>query len=98
MSFLIKSKILWIMLIITKLKFKREVLKSIYLFIIFFSCVCIKMSKKLSAKYYQENKEGMPKKFAKDIKIFLKNKKKKSGNILVNVRKISQRMKNKSFL
>ena len=41
------------------------------------------MSKKLSAKYYQENKEGMPKKLAKDIKIFLKNKKKKSGNILV---------------
>ena len=56
------------------------------------------MSKKLSAKYYQENKEGMTKKLAKDIKIFLKNKKKKSGNILVNVRKISQRMKNKSFL
>ena len=85
------------MLIITKLKFKREVLNPfIYLFI--YSCVFIKMSKKLSAKYYQENKEGMQKKLAKDIKIFLKNKKKKSGNILMNVRKISQRMKNKSFL
>ena len=89
------------MLIITKLKFKREVLNPfIYLFIylFIFSCVFIKMSKKLSAKYYQENKEGMQKKLAKDIKIFLKNKKKKSGNILMNVRKISQRMKNKSFL
>ena len=33
----------------------------------------IKMSKTLSAKYYQENKERI----VRDIKIFLKNKKKK---------------------
>ena len=33
----------------------------------------------------------------KDIKIFLKQKKKKSDNMDVNVRKISQKMKNKSL-
>ena len=35
------------------------------------------MSKKLSAKYYQENKERLQKKLVKDVKIFLKKKKKK---------------------
>ena len=34
------------------------------------------MSKIFSAKYYQENKEKLQKKFVKDIKIFLKKKKK----------------------
>ena len=48
----------------------------------------------LSAKYYQENKE----KLVKDIKIFLKKKKKKSNNMVVNVTKITQKMKNKSLL
>ena len=38
------------------------------------------MSKTLSVKYYQENKERQPKKLLKDIKIFLKKKKKKSNN------------------
>ena len=33
----------------------------------------------------------------KDIKIFLKQTKKKSDNMVVNVRKISQKMKNKSL-
>ena len=42
------------------------------------------MSKNLSAIYYQENKERLQKK-AQDIKIFLKKKKKKSGNMVVNV-------------
>ena len=56
------------------------------------------MFKTLSAKYYQENKERLQKKLAKDIKIFLKKKKKKSGNMVVNVTKISQMMKNKSLL
>ena len=32
------------------------------------------MSKLLSAKHYQENKERLQKKLAKDIKIFLKKK------------------------
>ena len=56
------------------------------------------MSKTLSAKYYQENKERIQKKLAKDIKIFLKKKKKKSSNMAVNVTKISEEMKNKSLL
>ena len=57
-----------------------------------------KMSKNLSAKYYQENKERQQKKLVKTIKIFLEKKKKKSDNMVVNVTKISQKMKNKSFL
>ena len=36
------------------------------------------MSKNLSAKYYQENKEGLEKKLVKDIKIFLNKKRKKA--------------------
>ena len=56
------------------------------------------MSKNLPSKYYQENKERLQKKLVKDIKIFLKKKKKKTNNIVVNVTKISQNMKNKSLL
>ena len=37
------------------------------------------MSKTLSAKYYQENKERLQKKLRKDTKIFLKKKKKKAA-------------------
>ena len=37
----------------------------------------MKMSKDSSAKYYQENKEKLQKKLLKDIKVFLKKKKKK---------------------
>ena len=33
------------------------------------------MSKTLSTKYYQENKERLQKKLPKDLKIFLKKKK-----------------------
>ena len=57
----------------------------------------IKMSKTLSVKYYQENKERLQKKLTKDIKIFLKKKKKKSGDMFENVTKISQKMKDKNF-
>ena len=46
------------------------------------------MSKNLSSKYYQENKERLQKKLMKDIKIFLKKKKKKSNNMVVKVTKI----------
>ena len=56
------------------------------------------MSKTLSAKYYQENKEIIQKNLVKDIKIFLRKKKKKSNNMIVNVTKISQKIKNKSLL
>ena len=38
------------------------------------------------------------KKPMKDIKIFLNKKKKKSNNMVVNITKISQKMKNKSLL
>ena len=56
------------------------------------------MSKTLSVKYYQENKERLQKKLVKDIKIFLKKKKKKRNNMVVNVTKISQKMKHKNLL
>ena len=36
------------------------------------------MSTTLSAKYYQENKERLQKKLVKDIKIYLKRKRKKA--------------------
>ena len=55
------------------------------------------MTKDLSAKY-QKIKKDYKKQLTKDVKIFLKNKKKKSGNMVVNVTKISQKMKNKSLL
>ena len=54
------------------------------------------MSKHLSAKYHQENKERLQKKLVKDIKIFLKNKK-KSDNMVENIAKILRNMKRKSF-
>ena len=53
----------------------------------------VKISKNLLAKYYQENKERIQKLLAKDIKNFLKKKKKKSDNMIVNVTKGSQKMK-----
>ena len=56
------------------------------------------MSKTLSAKYCQENKEKQQKRFVKYIKIFLKKKKEKSKNMIVNVTKISQKMENESLL
>ena len=46
------------------------------------------MSKDLSAKYYQDNKERLQKKSVKDIKIFLKKKKKKRNNTIVKERKV----------
>ena len=58
----------------------------------------MKISKKLSAKYYQENEERLEKKLVKDIKIFLKKKKKKADNMVMNVTKIAQKRKNKSLL
>ena len=56
------------------------------------------MFRNLSAKYYQENKEILQKKLLKDIKIFLRKKKKKSNNMAVNVTKISQKIKKVSWL
>ena len=53
------------------------------------------MSKNLSAKYYRQNKERLPKKFVKDINVVLKKKKKKSNKKSVKVTKISHKMKKK---
>ena len=53
------------------------------------------MSKDLSAKYYENNKERIQKKLVKDIKIFLR---KKSNNMVVNDTKIYLNMKKKSLL
>ena len=56
------------------------------------------MSKTLLAKYYQENKERLQKKLLKDIKIFLKNKKRKTNNMVVNFINFCHKMKDKSLL
>ena len=46
------------------------------------------MSKNLSAKYYQENKERLQRKAREFTKIFLRKKKKKSDNMLSIEKKI----------
>ena len=56
------------------------------------------MSKTLSAKYYQENKERLQKKARERYKNLFKEEQEKSSNMVVNVTKISQKMKNKSLL
>ena len=56
------------------------------------------MSKNLSVKNYQENKKDYKKKLVNDTKIYLRKKKKKSNNIVVNVTKISQEMKKINWL
>ena len=52
----------------------------------------ITVSKNLSTKYLQENKERLQKKLVKDIKLFLKRKKKRSN---VNDTKSLQKWKKK---
>ena len=54
------------------------------------------MSKTLSAKYYQENKERLQKKLLKNIQIFQIWKKKKSKNMVMNVTKIYQEKRTKA--
>ena len=56
------------------------------------------MSKSLSAKYYQENKERLQKNLVKDVKIRLKRKEKRSNNVVVNIVKTFQKMKSKRLL
>ena len=41
----------------------------------------MKMSENSSAKYYQNSKERLQKKLFKDIKVFLKKKKRKNATI-----------------
>ena len=54
------------------------------------------MSKNLSAKYYQENKERLQKKARERYKNFSKEENEKSYNMKVT--KVCWRMKNKSLL
>ena len=42
------------------------------------------MFKESSGKYYQNNKERLQKVLVKEIKVFLRKKKKKSDNMVVN--------------
>ena len=56
------------------------------------------MFKNLSTKYYQENKEKVQIKTVEDIKTFIKKKKKKRKNMVVNITEISQKIKSKSLL
>ena len=56
------------------------------------------MSKNLSTKYYQENKEGLQEKAHERYQNLSKEEKKKNDNMVVNVIKVSQEMKNKSLL
>ena len=53
------------------------------------------MSKDLSAKYYQDNKERLQKKSMNDIKIFLKKQKEKRNSTVVNDLKIYLKKKSK---
>ena len=55
------------------------------------------MSKDSSAKYNQNNLRRLLKKLVKDIKVFLKKKKKKSKNMITKI-KIYQKIKNSCFL
>ena len=55
------------------------------------------MSKNLSAKYYQENKERLQKQ-KRACRYENLSKKEKGDNMVMNVRKISQKMKNKPLL
>ena len=54
--------------------------------------------KDLSAKYYQENKERLQKEAHERYQNLSKEEYEKSNNIVLNVTKISQKMKNKSLL
>ena len=73
----------------------------LYIYIYFpYTQKCLKpyqlnIIKKINEDYFFEKKDI---KIMKDIKIILKKKKKKRHNMVMNVTKICQRMKNKSLL
>ena len=54
------------------------------------------MSKDSSTKYYQNEKERLQNKLLKDLKAFLKKKKKNSYNMVVKDTKIYHNMNSKS--
>ena len=72
----------------TKLKLKSDTFKFIFNFFFYNSFF---IYKNVSAKYYQENKERLQKKHVKDIKIFLKNKKKQKTMWSVTLQKSLRR-------
>ena len=51
------------------------------------------MSENSSVKYYQENKERLQKKIVEDVKVFLKNKKKKQQYGCEQYKNLSERKK-----
>ena len=64
----------------------------------FFFFHVYKMSKNLSAKYYQENKERLQKKSREKYQSLSKEEKKKADNMVVNVTKISHKLKKKKLV
>ena len=56
------------------------------------------MSKYSSVKNYKINEEKLQKKLLNNIKVFRRKKKKKSKNMVINDRKIYQKMINESLL
>ena len=59
----------------------------------------MEISKDSSAKHYEDNKERLKKRLVKEIKVFLRKKKKKrSDNMVMSDIKIYQKIKNKSWL
>ena len=54
------------------------------------------MSQNSSAKYYQDSQERLQRKLVKDIKVFLKRRKR--DNLVVNDTNIYQKMKSKDWL
>ena len=80
-----------------KIKFKIDILKSsnksiFHRFFFFFSCIYIKTSKDLSAKYCQENKERLQKKVREKARETYQNLslEEKRGSMVVNVTKTSE--------
>ena len=63
-----------------------------------FVFIYIKMSKDLSAKYYQSNKERLPEKACERYQSLSKDQKEKSNNMVVNDTKIGEKIKSKSLL
>ena len=53
------------------------------------------MPKNLSGKYYPEKKERLQKKARERYQSFSKEEKEKSNNMVMNVKKISKKMKSK---
>ena len=63
-----------------------------------FVFIYIKMSKDLSTKYYQSNKERLPEKACERYQSLSKDQKEKSNNMVVNDTKIGEKIKSKSLL